>query len=377
MTRATPLPTLTFALASLIPLAACVDESSGATTVLAVRELGPTTMGTELMGREGGHSALVFSRSVWLFADTELAAADEQGSRRRGNSWSSTPDLFAFDGLTGFVTPSDGAGGPAEFFPYTSEELAFNQGSAEAQLQLQPLTLIDDWQRSRVLIFYAKDEVELEGEGEGEGSSGRIAVGSSLAAWVKLDQPPARPVLDAGGDEPTLLFRAPEPRFGDAAVILEDQLYAWGCPDRQVERPCYLARVGLDAVFDRQAWRFWTGSEWSPDLLAATPVFDGNTSLSIHWNFLLDRWLAIYAAPEGAQVLLRTAPAPTGPWSEAEPLFTAALGDDGSPPRAALGHAELATDGGRFEYVSYVRSTADGGSELRLVELELRERESE
>ncbi|MCA9683195.1 MAG: DUF4185 domain-containing protein [Myxococcales bacterium] len=340
-----------------------VDEEQ--LLVVAVRELGPTAMNEGIRAREGAHSAWVFGHTVWAFADTSLSTADAQGGLRRDSSWSHSQDRIASDGIAGFVTPQDSWGGPAEFLAFTSEELDFNlaQAAAGSRLSLRPLTLIDDPLRHRVLVFYAKSLDE---------SAGTSPVGSSIAAWAQFDLSPTRPVLDADGEEPTLLFRAPEPMFGAAAASVDgESVYVWGCVDRQLDRPCWLAQVGLADAFDRQAWRFWTGSDWSSELTEAAIAFDGNPVLSIHRNHLLDRWLAIYADPESDAVLLRSAAAPTGPWSDESLLFRAEAGADGSLPRLALGHPDLTADGGRLEYVSYVRSTDGGGSELRLVELEL------
>jgi hypothetical protein len=68
--------------------------------------------------------------------------------------------------------------------------------------------------------------------------------------------------------------------------------------------------------------------------------------------------------------MMRTSPALTGPWSAPMEAFeTLAPGEDGHFSYSGLGHAEFAREGGRYEYVSYYRSTEPWHGEIRLVEV--------
>ncbi len=355
--------------------------------MISARDMGPLPELAGVAGREGGASVLAWGRVLWMFGYTTLSEPDALGSRLRSSTWTATLDLYAEDGVGGFTGRQDGAGGPAELLPYTTEELAFNDAHAAlnpdceapcgARRMLWPLSAVRDTHKDELLVFYAK----YEGT-PGPGGRGQVGpVGSSIAIWGEFEFGPVRPVLDPGAGEPTLLFTAPEPEFGQASLIIDGRLYAFGCTDRQVEHPCLLARVAVDQVFTRAAWRFWSGVDWSPALADAVPVFDGARTLSVYRNHHVDRYLAIYpgrgrATPEGDRaepgtVVLRHAPSLEGPWSEAERAFEAELGLDGSGPRAVSAHPEYSRGGGRFEYVSYVRALGPGTSELRLVELEL------
>lgn len=320
--------------------------------VVGARELGPLTTAEGVTLRERGYSLYGFGRSVWLFGDTRLASPDAQGSSLRSSSWSHTLDLDADDGITQFETPRDAAGGPAELFSLTSEELDHNQANTNTRVVIWPLTGVRDDEQERVLLFYEKLRVSSSGV--------RTPIGSSIAVWTELGFGPVRPVLDASSDEPTLLFTDPEPRFGQAALIVGEQLYAWGCEDT-VYHPCKLARVDLEAVFERDAWQFWTGREWSASLADAVALLEADAMFSVHYNPHVDRYLAFYGAGEAGQVLLRSAERPEGPWSDPTSVLRidSALAD-------VVAHPEHRRGIGRFEYLS-VRV----GAELRLVEVEL------
>jgi hypothetical protein len=297
--------------------------------VVSTRELGPLVTAEDVVTRERGYSFYAFGRSVWLFAD----------------GWSHTLDLDAEDGIGSFVSES-------ELFTWTAEELAFNQTNTDAHLVLWPLTGVRDDSNDRVLVFYAKLLVSE--------ASVVTRIGSSIAVWTDFEAGPVRPVLDAGSEEPTLLFLDPEPQFGQAALILDEQLYAYACAD-VVHHPCMLARVGLEVLFERDAWEFWTGHEWSPNLADALSLLEADTMFSVHYNPHVRRYLAFYGERERGEIIMRSALRPEGPWSPPMRVLAteAAITD-------VVSHGEFRRGGGQYEYLSY-----HVDSELRLVELEL------
>ncbi|MFV8750722.1 DUF4185 domain-containing protein [Nannocystaceae bacterium ST9] len=356
---------------ALVTLVGCGPRAE--VEVAAARDLGPSAETPQVKGRDGGYSGLAFGRSVWLFGDTVLHAADSRGSSWRHDSWSWTADLDAHDGLADFVEPIDEWGGAAEFFPYTPDEWAFNEAHAPhdpecedpcgARVMLWPAALVDDPERERTLVFHQK----FGGE---PGAWNFWPIGASVAIWTEFEAGPIRPMIDESAAEPTLLWTDPEPLFGAAAVIDRGWLYAFAC-EGEWDKHCQLARVDPERVLERDQWRYWDGRDYGHSLADAEPVFDGHTILSVHFNAHLDRWLAIYSEPLGTAVMLRTAEALEGPWSREVVAFEAEASHDGAAPYSALGHPELAREGGRIEYVSYFRSPGDWDGEIRLVELVL------
>ena len=79
----------------------------------------------------------------------------------------------------------------------------------------------------------------------------------------------------------------------------------------------------------------------------------------------MGRFVALASAPGSGRVVLRTAPQPEGPWSDATLVV-----DLGAAVVATVQHPELAAEAGRKVYFSYQRA-ADPGGELRLVEITL------
>lgn len=77
-------------------------------------------------------------------------------------------------------------------------------------------------------------------------------------------------------------------------------------------------RLG-DASLARVAgpdFEYWTGTRWSPSPSAAIPVLAGPVGeLSVQYNTVLGRWVALHLDEHRAAIVLRTAPAPTGPWT--------------------------------------------------------------
>lgn len=105
-------------------------------------------------------------------------------------------------------------------------------------------------------------------------------------------------------------------------------VYFWGSgPYRQSD--IYLARVPLESIESKQAWRYWTGRSWGKSERGAEPLFpavvqagEGVGELSAAWLAHLRRWIVTYQVgvhPMG--VWFRTASNPTGPYSEARLLY--------------------------------------------------------
>lgn len=352
---------------------ACAPHS--AAEVVGARELPALAVSPDIRGRDGGYSAWVFDRSVWLYGDTILARAGVDGSAWRGNSVSWTRDTLAGDGIAGFEEPVDELGVPREFFPYTAEEAAYNAAHRDlgdgacaepcgARWALWPGPLIADPERGRVLVFYGKFHAA-------PGDFNFYSVGNSLAVWTGLADAPTRPSLRPNTDEPTLLFAADEPALGTAAVVDGEDLYAYACDGDGLDKPCVVARAPLARATERAAWSFWGGDDWVPGADEAEAVFDAHTIADVHYNAYIDAFLVVYSRPLDNDLYLRTAPRPEGPWSR-EVLAARGLAPDNDTVNySGLGHAEFAADGGRREYLTYMRSTGDWSSELRLVEIEL------
>jgi hypothetical protein len=77
-----------------------------------------------------------------------------------------------------------------------------------------------------------------------------------------------------------------------------------------------LARVRATAVARLPAYEYWTGGRWSAAVDDAAPVMPGPVGeLSVQYNTALRRWVALHLDEHRAAIVVRTAPAATGPWT--------------------------------------------------------------
>jgi len=84
----------------------------------------------------------------------------------------------------------------------------------------------------------------------------------------------------------------------------------------------YLARVPEQKIRDLGAYEYWDGGKWvpkNPDV-AAPIVFGGVGEISVQYNDFLGQYLMLTTDNRNS-VVMRRAPAPTGPWSEPEVLI--------------------------------------------------------
>ena len=318
--------------------------------VQRAEEVGVMEQSAAIQGRDGGQSALLWGRSVWTYGDTVLNVADEDGRNWHHNSVSWSDDLDSSDGLGGYTEPLDSAGAPAYLMPPTAEEASFNDahwddGDCEepcgARWAVWPGSPVWDAERSRALVFYGLIYAE-PGDFNFEG------VGSSVAIWDGPEGEPQR--------TPELLWGPDDGEWGNAAAIVADHVYTFSCPQDGLGRPCALGRAPLDAVQERDAWRYWTGDGWGTDPHDTEDLFDGAPIMSLSFNSWLNSWLVVYSPPLGDGVYARTAPELTGPWSDETQLYKV----DGDSPYDATHHAELSEDGGRIETITWSRSTGEG-----------------
>lgn len=91
-------------------------------------------------------------------------------------------------------------------------------------------------------------------------------------------------------------------------------VYVYGTPSGR-NHPARVARVREHAITDLAAYEYWDGRTWRlNDVNAAVPIMHGVGELSVMYNEYLGQFVSLTTDPWNS-VVLRTAPAPTGPWS--------------------------------------------------------------
>lgn len=103
----------------------------------------------------------------------------------------------------------------------------------------------------------------------------------------------------------------------------EGFLYLFGIPGGRYG-DLRLARVAPDALLDLAAWTYWNGSGWVAAADEAAVLVPGPVGeLSVRWNAHYRRWLMMYLIDNEGLIVLRTAEALTGPWSDARVVVRA------------------------------------------------------
>ncbi|MBI5502196.1 MAG: DUF4185 domain-containing protein [Deltaproteobacteria bacterium] len=364
--EAFPYPPRPLALALALALAAGACGGLGSAPVLAVRAVGTVPNIPPSTGRDVGFSAMLDGRSVWVFGDTLFVEPAADGLRWRSSSWSWTTDADSSDGVGPFEHAMGSDDRPLQLLPHTAEELAWNlahegEGCTAgdlcgSRLTPWPQAVVSAPDGGSALVFYADMETGM-GTGDGEGGWDFRAIGGSVAVWADPGAPASR-VLPP-------LFGREEPSWGAAAVRVDDLVYAYAC-----EPGCRVARVPFERAGERGEWTFWDGAGWSADWRRAVAVFDGAPLFSVHWSGYFGAFVAFYMPPAEEEIVLRTAPAPQGPWSGPRRVGRGEPGQGGAWDYALIAHPELAREGGRIEILSYTRPTGFLASETPLLEVE-------
>ena len=345
-------------------------------SIVQVTDLGPIPSNQDILGRDGGYSALFQGNSVWVYGDTFLARPDAQNRTLISDSWSFTSDLNAQTGISGFQERLDSTGAPTTILPETPAEQAFNQAHNINNCQAQPCgarwalwpgTIVVNPADGSALIFYMLVSAQ-------PGAFNFQIIGSSVATWQNLQSQPQRPALNPPivTDHPDLMFTANEPEFGSAAFVTNGVLYVYGCgiAANSSDIGCRLAKVDPLRAQSRSAWTFYAANgNWSSNISDAVSVFSGGGGVS--WNNYLQRYVAVYSRAFSQDVMIRTSPNPEGPWS-GEVLAFVAMQPSSGNVYDAHAHSEYDANGGQTIFVSYSRSTpAPFSSEVRVVAVTL------
>lgn len=122
--------------------------------------------------------------------------------------------------------------------------------------------------------------------------------------------------------------------FGQAAMVRRgSRVYFFGAQSGRVSG-VRLARVSPRGLLDPSRYQYWDGSGWiqafdgagfrSDHADAAAVIVPAPVAgeVSVQYNSHFRRWLMMYLHPTRDAIVLRDAPAPTGPWSEEKIVVT-------------------------------------------------------
>lgn len=277
---------------------------------------------------------------LWLFGDTFIATSDAHVRRESVMVRNSIGIQQGYDPSTATMTfywrGAGGIGGgavPESFFPEQGEQWSWPGHGARL---------------GDALILFLLDERAVSG-GLGFESVGTRALlidnsDDDPSAWSSRDVP--LPANDFGV------------AVGAGGVMVDGAwVYAYS-PVEPGDHDVYLVRwtaVAADAG-DLSTPEWWDGAGWSG---AAVPVFTGGqTEFTVHRDARRGDYVAVQTVGFGAaEVAVRTAPAPEGPWSSPANVFHPPESDrPDALVYAGKAHPELL---GADEVVTYVSNNFD------------------
>lgn len=334
-------------------------------------------------GRDGGHTIAVGDRVLWIFGDTFT----ESGLVTMTAGWSDGDDPLSLRDVV------DGEGRPAPFLAFTSSEQLFNVLHAappECCFEQDGCPNDSPYCHCPARTVCTTRVALWPGDGTATGPNeatwyyDRQIVGAAPydftsagvgVATIHAGASAATRALDRRG-KARLVFTADEPSFTRGLRIDEEDgayFYAYATVNRQgCAVDVLLARVPVAQMAERARFRFWDGSGWAATLADAEPVVHAIAGGlgTVVWNEHLGAYLSLWSdlCTGGNVLMLRVAPAPQGPWSDALEIDIASLG---ASPDAYYGmtHPEFGRE--REILVSYFQPLAAVYGQMRLLRIEL------
>jgi hypothetical protein len=317
------------------------------------------------MGHDCAYSiALPDGRAIWLFGDTYMQDRESKQPEKRTfkgmifNCMAVVPKQDVSSGIRQFEYATDASG-------RAKQVIEFLPGEPRKLRRLWPMHGIAIPEGSaggcRIVIYYTMvdvtDDLPPPGNITHLGSGIAVAhVASAGAAIGHFDR------ITSGGEP--ILWTPDEPLPGSA--VMRDHadpyiiwVYAM-LPGKKHD--VGLAHTTEDRITTVSGLQYYTGDaadSYSPDFKRAKPMFDGvPTEMSVGWCEPLGKYLAIHTLLIFPETWARTADSATGPWTAGESIFKAKpiTGKAKTFYYAAKEHVELATDGGRVRYLTYVDS---------------------
>jgi hypothetical protein len=322
-----------------------------------VRHLGPQFLknSVDVTGADGATSlVLPGGDSLWVFGDTVEGPFESIHGM----------DLAPLRSNTGAIVPrQDASAGVREFrFLATADGqrprqlIPFAEGEDPAKTRLWGIhgAAVGD----NVYLFYHRISLL---EGVDVFLNFRLE-GMGLARATTANLEFTRLATADGKQE---FWSGEQPTFGVWVESTSEYLYVWG----SLMTGMFLARVPPGRIEDLSAYEYLVEAptrdrpnvkpRWSNEFKPAAVLFDSvPNEMSAAFNPHLKMHLAIHALGREGKIVMRTAPVRTGPWSEPQLVYEAQRDDENTFIYAAKEHPELARDGGRRIFVTYVNSAS-------------------
>lgn len=165
-------------------------------------------------------------------------------------------------------------------------------------------------------------------------------------------------------------WKGDQPGFGVWVQPHGEHLYLWGSiqPESKSAGDMYLARVRPEQVADLAAYEYLVQAPtlaepdvepvWAAEFTPTACLFsDVPNEMSSSWNEHLGAFVSLTTYQRDNILVIRTAPALTGPWSEPQVVFRPERTSPAALFNAGKEHPEFAREGGRVTYMTFIDST--------------------
>ncbi len=307
-----------------------------------------------LTGQDGATSVMLpAGGSLWLFGDTiEGPFQTIRGlplKDKLSNTGALVPSQDVRNGIQSFRFLTEGDGKRArQLIPYID-------GESPAAQRLWPIhgTCVGE----DIYVFYHRislipgvdvfDNFKLDGMG---------------IARAKIESMTFERLRAPGGSYE--FWKGDQPTYGVFVEQRDGYVYLWG----SLMTGMFLARTRPSAVADIGTYEYLIEAptthepqrepRWSRTYAPTASLFDSvPNEMSAAYNRYLDCYVAIHSYLRENRLVMRTAPSITGPWSAAEVVYRPARIKEDDLIYAAKEHPELAREGGRIIYVTFVNSS--------------------
>jgi hypothetical protein len=147
-------------------------------------------------------------------------------------------------------------------------------------------------------------------------------MGMSLGCVNNPDDPPQKWTITQK-KIPFCQFRDGTENFPGSAVLRAGPyIYLYGIKEKSGEgfskKHMTISRAPLDSPDDFSRWEFFDGAMWQGAFEKTAPLCGGFANeYTVSWQQALKKYVAVYTeCGASANICLRTAPEPEGPWSE-------------------------------------------------------------
>ena len=294
------------------------------------------------VGADGTYSVpMPDGSTVWLFSDTFLGDVLPDGRRAPGTAFVNN------------TVAHQKAPGQVEFFnggSHEQPEALFTPPDGKGWFWLHDAVASGD---GKVHVMLGQFDRTPDG-----GALGFEAIGGWLA---QMEMAEGGPRVSGYQKLPHFQKAAPgQPSifFGTSMMRDGDHLYVYGVRDHAFTKEAVLARVKPEQVGQSDTWEFFDGEGWSANMEQAKPVAnDVSVEQSVHKTAKGDFAMIAQGGGISANVVVRRAPRPEGPWSEPEIVYVAPENQGQDVTYNAKAHPELSDSRGLL--VSYNVNTLD------------------